>query len=143
MGLTSGTKLGQYVILSPLGAGAMGEVYRARDSRLNRDVAIKVLPGLSSEPDRLIRFEQEARATAALNHPNILTIFQMGMHVGVPYIVTELLEGKTLAESLRRGPLPARKAIDYGLQIAQGWASAHEKVMAHLDLKPENVFVAK
>ncbi len=143
MGLTSGTKLGQYEILSPLGAGAMGEVYRARDSRLNRDVAIKVLPGLSSEPDRLIRFEQEARATAALNHPNILAIFQMGTHVGVPYIVTELLEGKTLAESLRRGPLPPRKAIDYGVQIAQGLSAAHEKGIAHRDLKPENLFVTK
>jgi len=143
MGLTSGTKLGQYEILSPLGAGGMGEVYRARDSRLNRDVAIKVLPGLSSEQDRLIRFEQEARATAALNHPNILAIFQMGTHVGVPYIVTELLEGKTLAESLRRGPLPPRRAIDYGVQIAQGLAAAHEKGIAHRDLKPENLFVTK
>ena len=143
MGLTSGTKIGQFEILSPLGAGAMGEVYRARDSRLNRDVAIKVLPGLSSEPDRLIRFEQEARATAALNHPNILAIFQMGTHVGVPYIVTELLEGTTLAESLRPGPLPPPKAIDYGVQIAQGLAAAHEKRIAHRDLKPENLFVTK
>jgi len=143
MGLTSGTKLGEYEILSPLGAGAMGEVYRARDSRLNRDVAIKVLPGLSSEPDRLIRFEQEARATATLNHPNILAIFQMGTHLGVPYIVTELLEGKTLAESLRRGPLPPRKAIDYGVQIARGLAASHEKGVVHRDLKPENLFVTK
>jgi serine/threonine protein kinase len=143
MALTSGTKLGPYEIQAPLGAGGMGEVYRARDTRLGRDVAIKVLPGLSSEPDRLIRFEQEARATAALNHPNILAIFQMGTHVGVPYIVTELLEGKTLAESLRRGPLPPRKAIDYGVQIAQGLAAAHEKGIAHRDLKPENLFVTK
>jgi len=143
MGLTSGTKLGEYEILSPLGAGAMGEVYRARDSRLNRDVAIKVLPGLSSEPDRLIRFEQEARATATLNHPNILAIFQMGTHLGVPYIVTELLEGKTLAESIRRGPLPPRKAIDYGVQIARGLAASHEKGVVHRDLKPENLFVTK
>jgi eukaryotic-like serine/threonine-protein kinase len=143
MVLTSGTRLGQYEILSPLGAGAMGEVYRARDCRLNRDVAIKVLPGLSSEPDRLIRFEQEARAAAALNHPNILAIFQMGSHLGIPYIVTELLEGKTLAESLRRGPLPPRKAIDYGVQLAQGLAAAHEKGIAHRDLKPENLFVTK
>jgi eukaryotic-like serine/threonine-protein kinase len=143
MGLTSGTKLGQYEILSPLGVGAMGEVYRARDSRLNRDVAIKVLPGLSAEPDRLIRFEQEGRATAALNHPNILAIFQMGTHLGVPYIVTELLEGKTLAESLRRGPLPPRKAIDYGVQIARGLAASHEKGVVHRDLKPENLFVTK
>jgi eukaryotic-like serine/threonine-protein kinase len=121
----------------------MGEVYRARDSRLNREVAIKVLPGLSSEPDRLIRFEQEAKATAALNHPNILAIFQMGTHEGVPYIVTELLAGKTLAETLRRGPLPLRKAIDYGVQIAQGLAAAHHKRVVHRDLKPENLFLTK
>src|ERR1700741_3210633 len=143
MALTSGTKLGPYEIQSPLGAGGMGEVYRARDTRLGRDVAIKVLPGLFSEPDRLIRFEQEARATAALNHPNILAIFQMGTHVGVPYIVTELLEGKTLAESLRRGPLTPRKPIDYGVQIAQALAAAHEKGITHRDLKPENLFVTK
>src|SRR5215468_9353991 len=143
MVLTSGAKLGQYEILSPLGAGGMGEVYRARDSRLNRDVAIKVLLGLSAERERLIRFEQEGRAAAALNHPNILAIFQMGTHAGVPYIVTELLEGKTLAESLRRGPLPMRKAIDYGEQIAQGLAAAHEKGITHRDLKPENLFVTK
>ena len=141
--LSSGTKLGQYEILAPLGAGAMGEVYRARDSRLNREVAIKVLSGLSSETDRLNRFEQEAQATAALNHPNILAIFQMGTHEGVPYIVTELLEGKTLAETLRRGPLPMRKALDYGVQIAQGLAAAHDKRVVHRDLKPENLFVTK
>ena len=121
----------------------MGEVYRARDSRLNREVAIKVLTGLTSEADRLNRFEQEAQATAALNHPNILAIFQMGTHEGVPYIVTELLEGKTLAETLRRGPLPLRKAIDYGVQIAQGLAAAHDKRVVHRDLKPENLFVTK
>jgi len=121
----------------------MGEVYRARDSRLNRDVAIKVLVGLSAEPDRLFRFEREARAIAALNHPNILAIFQMGTHLGVPYMVTELLEGKSLAESLRRGPLPLRKAIDYGVQIAQGLEAAHEKGIVHRDLKPENLFVTK
>jgi len=143
MVLTSGAKLGQYEILSPLGAGGMGEVYRARDSRLNRDVAIKVLLGLSAERERLIRFEQEARAAAALNHPNILAIFQMGTHLGVPYMVTELLEGKTLAESLRGGSLPLRKAIDYGVQIAQGLAAAHEKGIVHRDLKPENLFVTK
>jgi len=143
MVLSSGTKLGQYEILSPLGAGAMGEVYRARDSRLNREVAIKVLLGLSAESERLVRFEQEAQATAALNHPNILAIFQMGTHEGVPYIVTELLEGKTLAETLRRGPLALRKAIDYGVQIAQGLAAAHDKGVVHRDLKPENLFVTK
>lgn len=144
MTLTSGTKLGQYEILSPLGAGSMGEVYRARDSRLNRDVAIKVLPGLvSAEPDRLQRFEIEAKAAAALNHPNILSVYQMGTHEGAPYLVSELLEGKTLAESLRRGPLPFRQAIPFAVQIAHGLAAAHEKGIVHRDLKPENLFVTK
>src|SRR5580658_10175298 len=144
MSLTPGTMLGQYEILSPLGAGGMGEVYRARDTRLDREVAIKVLPQLVSlDPDRLLRFEQEARAAAALNHPNILAVYQMGNHLGVPYIVSELLEGKTLTESIRRGPLPVRKAIDYGVQIAQGLAAAHEKGIVHRDLKPDNIFLTK
>jgi serine/threonine protein kinase/Tol biopolymer transport system component len=144
MALPPGTKLGQYEILGPLGAGSMGEVYRARDSRLNRDVAIKVLPNLASvEPDRLQRFEIEAKAAAALSHPNILSVFQMGTHDGTPYLVSELLEGKTLAENLRRGPLPLRQAIQYGVQIAHGLAAAHEKGVVHRDLKPENLFVTK
>ncbi len=144
MALTSGTKLGQYEIISLLGAGSMGEVYSARDSRLNRDVAIKVLSELaSSDPERLQRFEIEARAAAALNHPNILAVYQMGTYEGVPYLVTELLEGKTLTETLRRGPLPWRKAIDYAVQIAQGLAAAHEKGVVHRDLKPDNLFVTK
>jgi Tol biopolymer transport system component len=144
MALTSGTRLSQYEILSPLGAGSMGEVYRARDTRLDRDVAIKVLPELvSSSPERLQRFEVEAKAAAALNHPNILAVYQMGTYAGVPYLVSELLEGKTLAESLRRGPLPLRKAIDYGVQIAHGLAAAHEKGIVHRDLKPDNLFVTK
>ena len=144
MALTSGTRLGQYIIVSPLGAGSMGEVYRARDARLEREVAIKVLPQLvSSEPDRLHRFEMEAKAAAALNHPNILAVYQMGTYAGVPYLVSELLEGKTLAESIRRGPLPLRKAIDYGVQIAHGLAAAHEKGIVHRDLKPDNLFVTK
>ena len=144
MPLTSGTMLGQYEILSPLGAGSMGEVYRARDTRLDRDVAIKVLPELvSTEPDRLRRFETEARAAAALNHPNILAVFQMGTYFGVPYLVSELLEGKTLTEAIRRGPLPYRKAVDYGVQIARGLAAAHEKGIVHRDLKPDNLFVTK
>jgi serine/threonine protein kinase len=122
----------------------MGEVYRARDTRLDRDVAIKVLPELvSSSPERLQRFEVEAKAAAALNHPNILAVYQMGTYAGVPYLVSELLEGKTLAESVRRGPLPLRKAIDYGVQIAQGLAAAHEKGIVHRDLKPDNLFVTK
>ena len=122
----------------------MGEVYRARDSRLDRDVAIKVLPKLvSADSDRLRRFEIEAKAAAALNHPNILAVFQMGTYAGVPYLVSELLEGKTLAETVRRGPLPLRLTISYGVQIAHGLAAAHEKGIVHRDLKPDNIFVTK
>ena len=144
MPLAAGTRLSQYEILSPLGAGSMGEVYRARDSRLDRDVAIKVLPELvSSEPERLQRFETEAKAAAALNHPNILAVYQMGTYAGVPYLVSELLEGMTLTESIRRGPLPLRKALDYAVQIAHGLAAAHEKGIVHRDLKPDNLFVTK
>lgn len=144
MPLPPGTKLGQYEVLSSVGAGSMGEVYRARDSRLGREVAIKILPQLvSSEPDRLARFETEAKAAAALNHPNILSIYQMGTHDGVPYLVSELLEGKTLGEILRRGPLPLRQAIQFGIQIARGLAAAHEKGIVHRDLKPDNLFATK
>lgn len=144
MSLNAHTIVGQYEILAPLGAGGMGEVYRARDSRLNREVAIKVLPELfSSDPDRLRRFEQEARAAAALNHPNILVVYQMGSHEGVPYLVSELLEGETLRERLNRGPLPWRKVVDYGAQIARGLAAAHGKGIIHRDLKPENLFIVK
>ncbi len=139
-----GTKLGDYEVGKLLGSGGMGEVFRAHDSRLGRDVAIKVLPSfLSRDPDRLRRFEQEARAAAALNHPNILAVHQMGTHEGAPYLVSELLEGSTLREQLVRGPLPVRKAVDYGVQIARGLAAAHEKGIAHRDLKPENLFVIK
>ena len=144
MPLPPGTQLSQYEILSPLGAGSMGEVYRARDTRLDRDVAIKVLPELASRGrDRLVRFETEAKAAAALNHPNILGVFAMGTYAGTPYIVTELLEGMTLTEALRRGPLPLRKAVDIGIQIAHGLAAAHEKGIVHRDLKPDNLFVTK
>src|SRR5271165_5451371 len=144
MPLTPSTILGQYEIRSPLGAGGMGEVYRAHDTRLNREVAIKVLPeSLTSDPERLRRFEQEARAVAALNHPNILAVYQMGTHDGASYMVTELLEGETLRERLRRGPIPIRKAIDYAVQIAHGLAAAHDKGITHRDLKPENLFVTK
>ena len=142
--LTAGAKLGEYEVKSLLGSGGMGEVYRARDSRLGRDVAIKVLPSfVSSNPDRLRRFEQEARAAAALNHPNILAVHQMGTHEGAPYLVSELLEGETLREPIRRGRLAVHKAIDYGVQIAHGLAAAHEKGIVHRDLKPENLFVTK
>src|SRR5208337_3325180 len=144
MNLTSGTKLGPYEIVSLLGAGGMGEVFRARDSRLKREVAIKVLPqALSLDADRLRRFEQEALATAALNHPNILAVFDIGTSEGSPYVVSELLEGETLRERLRSGAIAVRKALEYALQIAHGLAAAHEKGIIHRDLKPENLFVTK
>src|SRR5271155_258650 len=144
MNLSSGTKLGPYEIVSLLGSGGMGEVYRARDSRLRRDVAIKVLPqALSLDADRMRRFEQEALATAALNHPNILAVFDIGTSEGSPYVVSELLEGETLRERLRSGSIPVRKALDYALQIAHGLAAAHEKGIIHRDLKPENLFITK
>jgi Tol biopolymer transport system component len=144
MALTSGTKLGPYEIVSPVGAGGMGEVYRARDTRLGRDVAIKVLPeALAHDADRLRRFEQEARTIAALNHPNILGIHDIGAHDGAPFLVSEFLEGQTLREKLVSGPLPVRRAIEYALGIAEGLAAAHEKGIVHRDLKPENVFVTR
>lgn len=144
MALTVGTKLEAYEILSLLGAGGMGEVYRALDSVLKREVAIKVLPSfVSRETDQLRRFEQEARAAAALNHPNILVVHQFGTFEGSPYLVTELLEGSTLRQELQHGPLPVRKVIDAGVQIARGLAAAHEKGIVHRDLKPENIFVTK
>lgn len=144
MNLTAGTKLGPYEIVNLLGAGGMGEVYRARDPRLKRDVAIKVLPpALSLDADRLRRFEQEALATAALNHPNILAVFDIGTREGAPYVVSELLEGETLRERLRSGAITVRKTLDYALQIAHGLAAAHEKGIIHRDLKPENLFLTK
>src|SRR6202050_1365717 len=144
MALAAGTILGQCEIRSPLGAGGMGEVYRAHDTRLNREVAIKVLPeSVSSDPERLRRFEQEARAAAALNHPNILAVYQMATHEGASYMVSELLDGETLRERLRRGPIPLRKATDYAVQIAHGLAAAHDKGIVHRDLKPDNLFVTK
>jgi eukaryotic-like serine/threonine-protein kinase len=142
MALTSGMKLGPYDIQSLLGAGGMGEVYCAHDSRLNRTVAIKVLPtSFSADRDRLQRFAQEARAAAALNHPNILSIFDIGEEQGAPYVVSELLEGETLRERLRNGPLPIRRVVDYSLQVARGLAAAHDKGIVHRDLKPENLFL--
>ena len=144
MSLPPGSKLDSYEVLGLLGAGGMGEVYRARDSVLKREVAIKVLPSfVSQNPDRLRRFEQEAQAAAALNHPNILAVHQFGAFEGAPYLVTELLEGGTLRQQLERGPIPVRKAIEYGVQIARGLAAAHEKGIVHRDLKPENLFVTK
>src|SRR5229473_382993 len=144
MALPSGTKLGPYVIVSPAGAGGMGEVYQARDARLNREVAIKVLPAaFVRDPERLRRFQQEAQAVAALNHPNILAVHDFGEHEGSPYMVSEFLEGETLRERLRPGTLPVRKATEYAEQVARGLAAAHEKGIVHRDLKPENIFVMR
>ena len=142
MTLSAGTRLGPYEILAPIGAGGMGEVYRARDTALGRDVAIKVLPAaVSSDADRLRRFEQEARSAGLLNHPNILSIYGFGEHKGAPYVVSELLEGSTLRERMGGAALSPRRAIDYALQVASGLAAAHEKGIVHRDLKPENLFV--
>ena len=142
--LTTGTKLGRYEIRSKIGEGGMGEVYRAYDEAMHRDVAIKVLPAaLSTNKDRLARFEQEARTAGSLNHPNILVIHHIETQDGAPYIVSELLEGETLRERMGGVALPQRKAIDYSLQTAQGLATAHEKGIIHRDLKPENLFITK
>jgi eukaryotic-like serine/threonine-protein kinase len=142
MPLSPGTKLGPYEIVAQLGAGGMGEVYRARDTRLDRIVAIKVLPGsLANDPDRLQRFEGEARALSTLNHPNLLAIYDVGTQDGLHYLVSEFLEGETLRDRLASGPLGQRKASEYGLQLANGLAAAHEKGIVHRDLKPENIFI--
>src|ERR1700691_849740 len=147
MALDSGTILGPYQILAPLGAGGMGEVYRARDTRLQRDVAIKVLPeSFARDAERLRRFEQEARAVAALNHPNILAVHDIGAQDGTHYIVTELLDGRSLREQLdelRGGALPMRKTIDYTRQICEGLAAAHNRGIVHRDLKPDNIFCTR
>ena len=144
MMLSVGTKLGPYELLAPLGAGGMGEVYRARDTRLGRDVAVKVLPSsYSDDKERLQRFEQEACAASALNHPNILIVHDIGTHDGSPYIVSELLEGETMRQRMRGTTFAQRRAIDYASQIARGLAAAHEKGIVHRDLKPDNVFITK
>jgi len=142
MGLAAGDRLGAYEIVAPLGVGGMGEVYRARDPRLGREVALKVLrAAVAADTDRLRRFEQEARAAGALNHPSVLAVYDVGAHRGIPYLVTELLEGETLRERLRAGAVPWRKALEWGRQIAGGLAAAHDKGIVHRDLKPENLFV--
>jgi eukaryotic-like serine/threonine-protein kinase len=144
MQLVAGFRLGSYEIIAPLGAGGMGEVYRARDAALKRDVAIKVLPpNWSRDPERLHRFELEAQSTAALNHPNIVSIFHVGQHDGCPYIVTELLQGETLRDRLRRGPMRPREACDFGMDVARGLAAAHDAGIVHRDLKPENLFLTR
>lgn len=142
--LTPGTRLGRYAIIELLGAGGMGEVYRAHDAELGRLVAIKVLPAdFADRPDRLRRFEIEARAAAALNHPNVLAVHDVGRHDGTPFIVSELLEGQSLRSRLDGAALPIRKAIEFGIQIADGLAAAHGRGIVHRDLKPENIFVTR
>ena len=144
MPIAPNTRFDHYEILSPLGAGGMGKVYRAQDIRLDREVAIKVLPAeFAQDTDRLRRFEQQARATSALNHPNILTVYDFGTHEGNPYLVAELLDGEELRAQLDNGALPVRKALDYAQQIAAGLAAAHAKGIVHRDLKPENLFVTR
>src|SRR6516162_2933185 len=142
--LVAGTQVGPYEVLARLGAGGMGEVYRARDKRLERDVAIKVLSAeVAQDTDRMRRLEQEARAAGRLSHPNILVVHDVGTHDGSPYIVSELLEGETLRERIGQHPLPMRKAIDFSLQLSHGLAAAHDKQIIHRDLKPENLFITK
>jgi serine/threonine protein kinase len=144
MNIPEGSRLGPYEIVSPLGAGGMGEVYRARDTRLGRDVAVKVLPAsFADDKTRLSRFRQEACAAGALNHPNILAIYDVGTDDSAPYVVSELLEGETLRQRMGGAALPQRKAIDYSQQIAHGLAAAHEKGIVHRDLKPENLFITR
>lgn len=136
--------MGPYEIVGPIGAGGMGEVYRARDLRLNREIALKILPeAFAQDPDRLRRFHQEAQAAGSLNHPNIVAVYDIGQSDSVTYVITELLEGETLRRRLSRSPLPLRKAIDFGIQIARGLAAAHARGITHRDVKPENLFVIR
>jgi eukaryotic-like serine/threonine-protein kinase len=140
MKIPAGKSVGNYKVVSAIGAGGMGEVYRAHDSRLDREVAIKLLPAdFANDQERLRRFEQEAKATSALNHPNILSVYDIGEHEGSPFIVSELLEGEELRERLDEMPIPLRKAIEYAQQIVSGLSAAHEKGIVHRDLKPANI----
>jgi serine/threonine protein kinase len=144
MSLAAGSRLGSYEIVAPLGAGGMGEVYRARDAKLGREIAVKVLPeAAASDPDRRQRFEQEARSASALNHPNILTIYDIGSADGTVYIAMELVEGKTLRELVAAEPLPTKKLLDTAVQIAEGLSKAHAAGIVHRDLKPENLMISK
>ena len=144
MGLTSGTKLGPYEIQSPLGAGGMGEVYRARDTRLDRTVAIKILPEhLSSNSEAKQRFDREARAISSLTHPNICTLYDVGHQDGIDYLVMECLEGQTLADRLMKSPLPLEQVLKYGMEICEGLEKAHKTGVIHRDLKPGNVMLTK
>jgi len=140
--LKHGMNLGPYEILSPLGAGGMGEVYRARDTRLDREVAVKVLPQqFAEDPTALSRFEREAKAVAALSHPNVLAVYDVGREEETSYVVTELLEGETLRQRLNVAPLPWRKAVGIGVSVADALAAAHARGIVHRDLKPENIFL--
>src|SRR5512132_2577116 len=142
--LPAGTQIGSYLIVALLGSGEMGIVYRARDERLGRDVALKILPDIfAKDPERLARFEREAKAVAALSHPNILGIYEFGNSAGVAFAAMELLEGETLRARLDAGALPPRKAMDCAIQVAQGLAAAHERGIIHRDLKPQNVFITR
>jgi len=141
-GIAPGSRFGPYEIVGWLGAGGMGEVYRARDSRLGRDVAVKLIAAAAADPSRLRRFEQEARAAAAIAHPNILAVYDIGVQDGVPYIVSELLEGEPLRRRIEAGSLPLRKALDIARQTAVGLAAAHDKGIVHRDIKPDNLFIA-
>src|SRR5271157_218503 len=144
MPLSPGTRIGAYEVRSLIGAGGMGEVYRASDPRLKREVAVKVLPrAFAQDADRMRRFELEAQATGRLNHPNVLAIYDVGVHEGSPYLVSELLEGESLRERLRPGKLPPQRALDYARQAAAGLAAAHLAGIIHRDLKPENLFITK
>ncbi|MBV9926802.1 MAG: serine/threonine-protein kinase [Acidobacteria bacterium] len=144
MALASGTRLGSYEIVAPLGAGGMGEVYRALDVRLKREVAVKIIPVSEvDEAGRLARFEQEARAAAVLNHPNVMAVYDVGTYEGRPYVVSELLEGETLRGRMAGQPIPPRKAVAYALHVARGLAAAHDRGIVHRDLKPENVFITR
>jgi serine/threonine protein kinase len=144
MTLPPGTRLGPYEVVASVGAGGMGEVYRARDTRLGREVAIKTLPALAaSDPERRARFEQEARSASALNHPNIITVLDIGDTEGTSYIAMEYVEGRSVRELLAAGPLPPRKVLDIGVQAAEGLAKAHAAGIVHRDLKPDNLMVSK
>src|SRR5262245_3051036 len=140
--LSAGDRIGRFEILGPLGRGGMGDVFRARDPQLLREVAIKVLPTtFARDSDRQRRFEREARVAASLNHPNIVAVHDAGVHDGIGFLVTELLEGETLRQRLSGRPLPPRKAIDYTMQVASGLAAGHDRGIVHRDVKPENLFV--
>src|SRR5262249_14201877 len=144
MAVSVGSRIGRFEVLGALGSGGVGDVYRARDPQLQRDVAIKVLrPDWADDPDRQRRLEQEARAAGTLNHPNIVAVYDVGSHDGSPFIVTELLEGETLRERMAGRALPAARAVEFAVQIARGLATGHERGIVHRDIKPENLFVTR